>query len=167
MEIFCKRTCFSSKFWFSDYVRERKAEAFVVGRVNREVHLETTPAVSEPSITFWTKKCLLVAILPLRGESALLRYCRGFLALLFLSALIGVSIFSIILGPIRESLLIPVKDIRAMDVPVDFRAETSVWNVIVVSSNPVGHYQYPSTNDSRPVSFMTWTGRMTRNFMTL
>jgi hypothetical protein len=69
----------------------------------------------------------------IRGESKLLRYCRGFLALLFLSALIGVAIFSIILGPIRESLLIPVKDVRAMDVPVDFRAEPSEWNVIVVS----------------------------------
>ena len=138
----------------------------MVERVSREVHLEITPTVSEPSIIFGTKKCLLAAILSLRGESKLLRYSRGFLALLFLSALIGVSIFAIILGPIRESLLIPVKDVRAMDVPVDFRAETSVWNVIVVSCNPVGHCKCPSTNDSRPVSFMTRTGQMTRDFMT-
>ena len=85
----------------------------------------------------------MTAILPLRGESKLLKFCRGLLALLFISALIGVSIFSIILGPIRGSLLILVRDIRAMDVPVDFRAETSVWNVIVVSYNPLAEKSLP------------------------
>ena len=109
--------------------------------------------------------------MPLRGESKPLRICRGLLALLFMSALIGVSIFSIILGPIRGSLLILVKDVRAMDVPVDFRAETSVWNVIVVSYNPRSN-DYPnpnchSTHDSRLDSRMMRTGQMTKNFMTL
>lgn len=78
--------------------------------------------------------------MPLRGESMILKICRGLLAVLFLSALIGVSIFSIILGPIRQSLLIPVHDVRAMDVPVDFRAETSVWNVIVVSRHSLANH---------------------------
>ena len=105
----------------------------MVGGVSGEVHLENTLAVSKPSMSFYTNNCLLVAILPFRGESKILRGFRGFLAVLFLSALIGVAIFSIIVGPIRQTLLIPVKDVRAMDVPVDFRAEPSEWNVIVVS----------------------------------
>ena len=69
----------------------------------------------------------------LRGESIKLRTCRGLLTLFFISALIYVSIFSVVVGPVRQSLLTPVQDVRAMDVPVDLRAETAVWNVIVVS----------------------------------
>ena len=43
------------------------------------------------------------------------------------------ALFNIVLEPVRESGLVPAKEIRAANLPDDFAVSTPVvWNVIVV-----------------------------------
>jgi len=69
----------------------------------------------------------------LSAMSKIRKFCSAILAVSSVLAIIAVSISSIVVGPLRETLLIPVKDIRSLDMPVDFQAENSAWNVVIVS----------------------------------
>jgi hypothetical protein len=149
----------------------RRGTPFLAGCLNRGLRLEITFTVSKSLLLMKKKTCSPIPVMPLRGESKALRSSRGFFAIFYMSAIMGVSVFSIIVGPIRQSLLIPVKDIRSMDVPVDLYAEPSVWNVVVVSfdRSPITMFDFDSASPSnaRLALCTTWTGLMTRNFIVL
>ena len=55
------------------------------------------------------------------------------LAILFVLGTSVFALFSIILDPIHETALAPLKDVRTQNIPMDFKITLpAVWNVIVV-----------------------------------
>ncbi|CAA7268416.1 unnamed protein product [Cyclocybe aegerita] len=66
----------------------------------------------------------------INGEASTLILARGILAIVLIFSLSAVSIVAIVLDPLRDSGLVPIKEVRSLDVPTDFKGEPSVWNVI-------------------------------------
>ena len=70
----------------------------------------------------------------LRGEPWWMIISRGILAILFVLGVVIFALFSIILDPVRETGLMPLKEIRSRSVPLDFFiTQPAVWNIVVVS----------------------------------
>jgi len=59
---------------------------------------------------------------------------RGILAMLFVLGVVVFALFNIVLDPVRETGLMPLKEIRSASVPLDFViTQQPVWNIVVVS----------------------------------
>ncbi|CAA7268415.1 unnamed protein product [Cyclocybe aegerita] len=65
------------------------------------------------------------------GESKTLTRLRGTFAVVLALAVAGFSMVHIILEPVRETALTPVKELRVLDLPWDFENEPPSWNVVV------------------------------------
>jgi len=59
---------------------------------------------------------------------------RGIFAMLFVLGVLVFALFSIVLDPVRETGLMPLKEIRSQSIPIDFLiTQPAVWNIVVVS----------------------------------
>jgi hypothetical protein len=67
------------------------------------------------------------------GETPWITVIRGVFAIFLITTITIFALFNIVLEPVRESGLVPAKEIRATNVPDDFAVTSPVvWNVIVV-----------------------------------
>jgi len=69
------------------------------------------------------------------GERKATRRTRGFFAAIIFAALTYAVAFNFILLPARETGLVTVKETRSLSLPHDFAADTTVWNVVLVSAS--------------------------------
>jgi len=69
----------------------------------------------------------------LRGEPQWMIITRGILAMLFILGVIVFALFSIVLNPVSETGLMPLKEIRSQSAPEYILTQPAVWNIIVVS----------------------------------
>lgn len=67
------------------------------------------------------------------GESNIMKYGRGGVSALIFFAFTYTAAWKIILLPARETGLVTVKETRSLDLPQDFVADATVWNVVLVS----------------------------------
>ena len=69
----------------------------------------------------------------LRGEPQWMIITRGILAMLFILGVIVFALFSIVLNPVSETGLMPLKVIRSQSAPEYILTQPAVWNIVVVS----------------------------------
>lgn len=74
------------------------------------------------------------------GESICMKFFRGAAAALILLMLTYVVVLEIILFPARETGLVTVKETRALNLPQDFAADATVWNIVLVSTCLMRHF---------------------------
>ncbi|KAF9044359.1 hypothetical protein BJ165DRAFT_194726 [Panaeolus papilionaceus] len=74
------------------------------------------------------------------GESSIVRLLRGIVAGGFITALFGYGMLSLIIKPIQETALIPVRESRGLDIPIaQFKTiEKPTWNFGFVRYVPPG-----------------------------
>jgi len=59
---------------------------------------------------------------------------RGIFAMLFVLGVLVFALFNVVLDPVRETGLLPLKEIRSKGIPFDFElTHPMVWNLVVVS----------------------------------
>ena len=67
------------------------------------------------------------------GEPKWMIISRGIFAVIFVLGIGVIALFNIVLDPVRESALTPVKEVRSPDLPYDFKMTVpTVWNVVLV-----------------------------------
>ncbi|KAJ3500137.1 hypothetical protein NLJ89_g9924 [Agrocybe chaxingu] len=66
------------------------------------------------------------------GESKNLTRLRGIFAVVLVLAVASFAMVNIIMDPVRETALTPVKELRALGLPWDFENEAPSWNVVVL-----------------------------------
>jgi len=73
------------------------------------------------------------------GERNATRNARGVFAAIIFFALTYAVAFNFILLPARETGLVTVKETRSLSLPHDFAADTTVWNVVLVSTSCISY----------------------------
>lgn len=167
MEIFRKRMRGRWKFWFSDHVWKRKAEPIVVGGVSREVHLEITLAVSELSTLFekediTTRKFFFHSGESLKFWNCVEAYLHFFSCLLSLASQFS-PLFWVQYGS-RYLFLSRMSEQWTYLSTSEQKLRCGTWLLWVAIHLWIIVITW--MNNSRLVSYMTWTGRMTKSFMT-
>lgn len=68
------------------------------------------------------------------GETNWIVYLRGVLTVLVICFMVMFATFNIILDPVRETGMVPVKEQRSVGLPSDFGVtKPTVWSLVVVS----------------------------------
>jgi len=66
------------------------------------------------------------------GEARWLILSRGIFAALIIIMIAIYTIFLVVVEPVRETALTPIKESRSLGLPSDFPKREKIWNVVVV-----------------------------------